>query len=240
MLKLIKGFLLTAALCVTANVAMAAKIDTQNPYTMIQQVADQTFSRFNADQAKIKANPNHLKTIVEQELLPYVDYRYASLKVLGNRNIKTLQNKFKPKTKTDEAVKKAKAKVLKKVNRFTKAFKGYMVSTYASVFTEYTNQKIEFSPAKKLTKSKFVTVPVTVIEDGRPPIKLAFKLRRQKDKSWKVYDLIAEGVSLIQSKQSEIGGLVQREGIDHVIKMLNSKAKADVQTKTDAAKKSEK
>ena len=229
MLKLIKGFLLTTALCFTANVAMAAKVDTQNPYTMIEQVADQTFARFNADQAKIKANPNHLKTIVEHELLPYVDYRYASLIVLGNRNIKKLQHELKDK-----------AKVLKKVNRFIQAFKGYMVSTYASAFTEYSNQKIEFSPAKKLTDSQFVIVPVTVIEKGRPPIKLAFKLRRQKDKSWKVYDLIAEGVSLIQSKQSEIGSLVQREGIDHVIKMLNSKAKADVQKNTDAAKKSEK
>ncbi len=228
MLKLIRGFLVTAVLCCFAGAAMAAKIDTRNPYTMIKQVADQTFARFNADQAKIKADPNHLKTIVEQELLPYVDYRYASLKVLG-RNIKTLQKELK-----------SRDRVLAKIDAFTDAFKGYMVSTYASAFTEYTNQKVEFPPAKKLTDSKFVTVPVQVTEEGRPPIKLSFKLRRQKDNSWKVYDLVAEGVSLIQSKQSEIGGLIQREGIDHVIKMLRGKAEADVPTKTDTTKRSEK
>lgn len=221
MLKLIKRLLLPAVLCFTANTAMAAKVDTSNPYTMIEQVANQTFARFEADQAKIKVDPNHLKTVVDQELLPYVDYRYASLKVLG-RNIKTLQKELK-----------TRAKVVAKINAFTEAFKGYMVSTYATAFTQYTNQKIEFSPAQKFDGAKFVTVPVQVIEQDRPPIKMEFKARRQKDNSWKVYDLVAEGVSLIQSKQSEIGGLIQREGIDKVIKMLNDKAHADIEIKSE-------
>ena len=222
MLKLIKRLLLPAVLCFTVHSTMAAEaIDTNNPYKMIEQVANHTFSRFNSDQAKIKADPNYLKTIVREELLPYVDYNYASLKVLG-KNVQSLQRKLKDRNK-----------VLSKIKEFTGAFKGYMVSTYASAFTQYTHQKVQFSPAKKFAGQKFVIVPVQVIDQGRPPIKMAFKMRRQKDNSWKVYDLIAEGVSLIQSKQSEIGGLVQRQGFDNVIKMLNDKANADVSKKSE-------
>ncbi len=222
MLKIINKLLLPAVLCLGFSTAVMAKnsVNTENPYKMIEQVANQTFSRFDTDQTKIKADPNYLKTIVDEELLPFVDYRYASLKVLG-RNVQGLQKQLK-----------SRDKVIAKINEFTTAFKAYMVSTYASAFTEYTHQKIEFSPGRKFSDQKFVTVPVQVIEPGRPPIKMAFKVRRQKDNTWKVYDLIAEGVSLIQSKQSEIGGLIQREGIDSVIKMLHEKANADVKKKS--------
>ncbi|HIP76007.1 MAG TPA: ABC transporter substrate-binding protein, partial [Psychromonas hadalis] len=40
---------------------------------------------------------------------------------------------------------------------------------------------------------------------------------------WKVFDVIAEGVSMLSTKQSEIGGLIDKKGIDEVIKMLNEK-----------------
>ncbi|MBM7072249.1 ABC transporter substrate-binding protein [Shewanella sp. 202IG2-18] len=220
MFKLFSKVFTVVLLCFTANTVYAA-IDVSNPYTMIEQVAKKTFDRFDADQAKIKANPNYLKTVITEELLPHVDYKYASLKVLGS-NARQLSQTIKPRDK-----------FIAKLNEFTDSFKGYMVSTYASAFTEYSHQKVEFPPAKKLTDSKFVTVPVRVIEPGRPPIKLAFKVRRQKDNTWKVYDLVAEGVSLIQSKQSEIGGLIQREGIDNVIKMLDKKATADVSKKSE-------
>ncbi|MDM7159799.1 ABC transporter substrate-binding protein, partial [Klebsiella pneumoniae] len=39
--------------------------------------AQKTFDRLKNEQPKIKANPNYLRDIVDQELLPYVQVKYA-------------------------------------------------------------------------------------------------------------------------------------------------------------------
>ncbi len=192
----------------------AETVDSNNPYNMIQVVADKTFKRFHADKAKIDADANHLKVIVREELMPYVDYKYASYKVLGQ---------YLKETTEDER------------NRFVEAFEAYLVTTYAQAFTEYTNQTVEYAPGAKFTDEKIVDVNVRIIENGRPPIKLLFKARRLKDDTWKAFDLVAEGVSLLQSMQSEITGLIRQKGIEHVITMLNDKANTPVSRATKAA-----
>ncbi|WP_372870386.1 phospholipid-binding protein MlaC [Shewanella sp.] len=202
--------LLLSVFCLTA---VAEPVDGSNPYEMIQEVADNTFKRFHADKTLIDADANHLKVIVREELMPYIDYRYASYKVLGQ---------YLRDTSEDQR------------NRFVDAFEAYLVTTYAQAFTEYTNQTVEYAPAVKFTDEKIVDVNVRIIESGRPPIKLLFKARRLKDDTWKAFDLVAEGVSLLQSKQSEITGLIRQKGIEHVIVMLNDKANTPVSRATKA------
>ncbi|AZQ12063.1 MlaC/ttg2D family ABC transporter substrate-binding protein [Shewanella khirikhana] len=206
--------LILSVFCFAAVAAKAEPVDGTNPYEMIQVVADKTFKRFHADKALIDADANHLKVIVREELMPYIDYRYASYKVLGQ---------YLRDTSEDER------------NRFVDAFEAYLVTTYAQAFTEYTNQTVEYAPGAKFTDEKIVDVNVRIIENGRPPIKLLFKARRLKDDTWKAFDLVAEGVSLLQSKQSEITGLIRQKGIEHVITMLNDKANTPVSRATKAA-----
>ncbi|WP_025821579.1 phospholipid-binding protein MlaC [Shewanella marina] len=196
--------------------AQAQTIDTQNPYKMMEAVAQQTFDRFNQDQAQIKADPNYLKTIVTVELMPFVDYKYASYKVLGQYLRQTSKQQ-----RAD----------------FVKAFEGYLVTTYAQAFTEYTNQKVEFEPARDFAGEKIVPINVQIIEQGRPPIKVQFKVRRLKDDSWKAFDMVAEGVSLLSSKQSEVTTLIRQQGIDNVIKLLQQKAAESIHTSSDKQSK---
>lgn len=179
--------------------AVDIEIDTTNPYTLVEAVSQKTFARFNQDKQLIVDNPDHLKVIVTEELMPYIDYKYASYKVLGQY--------LRDTTKDERA-------------RFVEAFRGYLISTYAQAFTEYTDQTVEFSPAKDFTGEKMVNVNVRIIDKGRPDISLQFKARRLKDDTWKAFDLVAEGVSLLSSKKSEITNLVRQKGIEPVIEML--------------------
>ena len=176
-------------------------VNTKDPYAMVESVANKTFARFHQDVATIKANPDHLKVIVSDELMPYIDYKYASYKVMG-----PYLRQSTPEQR----------------ERFAEAFKTYLIATYAQAFTEYTDQEIEFAPAKRFDNEKMVDVNVQVIEQGRPPIKLIFKVRRLKDDTWKAFDLVAEGVSLLASKSAEISNLIRQNGIDAVIKELET------------------
>lgn len=185
-----------------------AEVDKSNPYEMVQTVADITFKRVATEQAAIKRDPNLLKTIVKEELLPYIDYRYAALKVIG-RNIKS----------TTAEERKA----------FIPVFRDYLVTSYAQVFTLYNNQEVRFDPAKKLDKEKIVMVKTVVIEPGRDPIDISFKVRNNRKKNeWKAFDMVAEGVSLLDSKQSELNSIIRQKGLTHVTEMLREKATRDV------------
>ncbi|WP_447072380.1 MlaC/ttg2D family ABC transporter substrate-binding protein [Shewanella indica] len=199
--------LLAVACLASATVAQATDIDTSNPYVMVEQVADKTFNRFHQDKSIIDSNPDHLKVIVKEELMPYVDYKYAAYKVMGQYLQQTTREQR---------------------DAFVDAFESYLVSTYAQAFTEYTNQKVEFGRAIDFSQEKIVEVNVQIIEAGRPPIKLLFKARRLKDDSWKAFDLVAEGVSLLASKQSEVTTLIRQKGIDAVIEMLKERTQAHV------------
>ncbi|MGI2169670.1 MlaC/ttg2D family ABC transporter substrate-binding protein [Shewanella sp. MF05960] len=199
--------LVGSAVISSAAIAANDEIDTTNPYVMIKQVANKTFDRFKTDRAIIDTDLSHLKVIVNEELMPYVDYKYAAYKVMGQ---------YLRDTTPDQR------------DRFVEAFEGYLVATYAQALTEYTNQAVEFDPASDFSEEKIVEINVQIIEKGRPPIKIQFKARRLKDNTWKAFDLVAEGVSLLASKQSEISNLIRQQGIEAVISMLNDKTKQQI------------
>ena len=58
-------------------------VDKKDPYLMIEKVAGKTFKRFAQEQQAIQADPNIIKNIVREELMPYVNYKYSAFKVIG-------------------------------------------------------------------------------------------------------------------------------------------------------------
>ncbi|MCG6361980.1 MlaC/ttg2D family ABC transporter substrate-binding protein [Vibrio fluvialis] len=194
--------LVSALLTWTANAAQ--EIDQTEPYLMMKQVAQKSFDRLKAEQALVHKDPEHLKVIVEQELMPYVNDQYAALKLLGP-NLKGAKRED--------------------VARFITAFRAYLVTSYAQVLTQYSDQTIEFGPEQAVGDDRRITsVKVDIVDTPRPNIKLEFKLRKEKSGEWRAFDMIAEGISLLSSKQSEWNGKIRQEGILAVAKELDDLA----------------
>ena len=125
---MLKKFLtLVTALVLSAQVMAASVVDLSDPYKMVEQVADNTFNRVASDQGIIAKDKEHLRQIVQQELMPYVDYKYAAYRVLGSYIQKV-------RTMTDPAEKK---QAVKHIKSFIDVFQRYLVATYAGVFTQY-------------------------------------------------------------------------------------------------------
>ena len=196
--KIIKSIVAVAFVCLSKAGLADSNVDTSNPYTMMQTLADNTF-------AAIKKNKDRLddtsvsRGIIRTELLPYIDNKYSSLKVIGT-NLKSTN---------DEQRKK-----------FTAAFTDYIIATYADALKKYTTQTVKVQEPEDI-KDDFVAVRVTVMEPGAPDLEVVFKLRlNKKTGQWKIYDLVAEGISLLSAKQSELGGLIREKGIDAVSQQL--------------------
>lgn len=179
----------------------------EDPYKLIQRVAESTFKRISTDQALINKDPNHLKIVVSEELMPYINYAFAGRVVLGNIE-----------ATNDEK------------RAFYKAFERYLVTTYATVFTKYTNQKVVFEAPRSIEGKKVVTVKTRITDSARPDIHIDFKVRlNTRTGEWKAYDMVAEGISLLNSKRAELKAMLRQEnGIARATAILNEKAQIDI------------
>ena len=206
------ALILTASLTML-SAAIEVQAETQtytDPYKMMEVVADNTFSRIAKDQSKIEADPEVLRVIVNEELVPYIDSRYAALRVIGNSA--DLRN-----TPREDLL------------AFVDAFQNYMVATYAGVFTQYRNQQVMIEPARAIENQKIISIKTRVIDPGKPDINIEFKLRRGKDTdTWLVFDMVAEGISLLDSKRAELSNLIRQQGLQSVTTLLTEKAKAPI------------
>ena len=218
---MLKTFLVSIALVslMLLQSVQAAEVKLTDPNKMVRQVADNTFARITQDQPLIVKDKEHLRVIVEEELMPYIDYKYAALRVLGSEVSKVSAI-------TDKA---EKAKAIEDIQRFIGAFREYLVATYAGVFTQYTNQQVEFAAEQPFKGKDVVVVKTKIVEAGKPDIKIDFKVREDRSGEWRAYDMIAEGISLLDSKQSELQGILRQQGIDHVSGLLEQKSKLPVQ-----------
>lgn len=187
---------------VTAFVATASHGQQSNPQVLLEQVTNTTFSRIETEQQSIQSNPDHLRVIIEKELMPHIDYKFAAFKVLG---------------KHFRSVPKA------QIPEFVEEFRQYLISNFAVALASYGGQELIFEPVKLSDSAKNMTVKALIREEGRPDIHINFKLRKNsKTQEWKTYDLVAEGISLLSSKQSEFAPMIRQQGIQAVIDVMKT------------------
>lgn len=180
-----------------------------SPYVLMQQASDKLFADIKNNQAKIKKEPNYLRTIVRNDLLPYVQVNYAGSLVLGSH--------FKSTTPEQR-------------EKFFKAFSDFIEQAYAQVLTAYTDQNIQIEPAKEVGDKNLVSIRVNIMQNGgQAPIKLDFKWRKNsKTGEWQAYDMVAEGVSMVVTKQNEWSGILRQQGIEALTAQIQKSAAAPV------------
>jgi len=175
-----------------------------NPYVLLETVATKTFSRLKKESQLIDENPELLRKVIEEELLPYIHYRFAASMVLG-KYYKTI-----PKEKLPE---------------YFSVFRSYLITTYALALTYYDGQDVTFEPAREIPiNKKKVTVKAMILEPSRDNIILAFAVRKDKKTNmWKAYDMKAQGVSVISGVQTVFHPILsKKDGIEKVIDLMKS------------------
>lgn len=206
MTKHISFFIIAVfTLCVSiAAPVNSQEISSDNPYTMIQEVGKKTFGRIKAEQQNIEQDPEVLRTIVKEELLPYIDYRFSAFKVLGKY--------FRDASKEE-------------LTEFVSVFREYLITTYAVGLGYYDDQTVLFEPTTEVdSKDTHVVVRAIVKDNDRPDIKIAFSVRKDKrTNQWRAYDMVAEGISMLSSKSSEFESILRQEGIQVVIDLMKDK-----------------
>lgn len=114
-------------------------------------------------------------------------------------------------------------------DNFSKELKQLLIKTYSTTLNNYTEEKIEFQHYSGDTSMKRIQIKSTVIRPNKENLSVDYRLIAKED-SWKVYDLIIEGVSILQGFRAQFSDDIKRNGIKSVtekIKEHNNKRQVE-------------
>ena len=95
------------------------------------------------------------------------------------------------------------------------------VASYAHNFKDYSGESFVFDSEEETARGGVVVHNTLTIPDDKP-VKFDYMLK-EKGNSWRIINIIANGVSDLALKRSEYTTILQREGFDALITKINEK-----------------
>lgn len=167
------------------------------PEEMLDRVTNEMITSLRANDQSLKQDPQMIYDIINRILVPYVDWNTMAKWVLGRSAW----------SQASDAQRR----------EFSKEFKNLIIRTYASTLRAYNNQAIEYLPIRGGYEGKNrIQIDSMIRENGKEPIKVTYRLIQSGD-TWKVYDIIIEGVSLLKGFQSQFSSEIQQDGLPSLI-----------------------
>ena len=113
----------------------------------------------------------------------------------------------------------------KKINetqkkKFVETFQQYINNYIVEKIDLYTNQKIDIGDSKIVKKGR-AELEIGILSGGET-LQVNFKLRKNKKKEWRVYDVDIEGVSLITTFRSQFSGVLKNSSFEELLEKLKN------------------
>lgn len=189
--------ILTGLLLFSSQVS--AVVD-ESALKLVQDTTGLIMEKLQQDQAEIKKNPQRVTELVEKIVLPHFDFIRMSQWTLG---------KYWTTAKKDQQ------------DKFVKEFRMLLVRTYAKALADNVGKPIEYKPLRKGDKNDSeVTVFTEVQQQAGFPIPITYKMQRNAEENWKVFDVIIDGISLVANYRTSFAKEIRQSGIDVLIASL--------------------
>jgi phospholipid transport system substrate-binding protein len=104
---------------------------------------------------------------------------------------------------------------------FVKLFKQLLQGVYADRLLAYSDQKVIFDKETMLKKGRAEVQSYLQTSDGNK-IPLFYRLT-DRSGSWKVYDVIIEGVSMVKNYRTQFRQILSKDSPDKLIEILRDK-----------------
>lgn len=190
----------------TSNIAFAKQED---PIFTLERITDKVLITLKQNKVQIDKHPDRIYDIVNKVIVPHIDFEEISKWIMGKKIWRTSA----PTVRSD----------------FIKELRSVVVKTYAISLHNYSDEKIVFYPLKKRTKiRKRMQISSKIVSNRRnQDIHIDFRIISTGN-TWKVYDLVVEGVSLLKGLQAQFTEMIKKEGLKKVIvKMKNNSVKLE-------------
>jgi len=110
-------------------------------------------------------------------------------------------------------------------NQFLDVYSKYLTSLYIPNFRKYTSNVVKVINSSKIRDNEYLVQTILTNELNTMNIKIDYHLI-QKNKGiedFVIFDVVAEGVSLITTQRAEIGSIMQNNDFNYLIDLLVKK-----------------
>ncbi len=220
MKRTLLSILVASALLATAGVALAQSASAKTrpvsattqgtPSQMVLSNATRIVNTLEARRAEFKKNPAVLNKFVSGEFNAMFDRNYAGRLVLGRHG--------RGASDAD-------------VQLFADALADSLMSRYGSSLLGFDSQlKVRVKSETPLRGGAIVKVASEFLRSGGEPIPVDY-LMRKNGSNWKVFDVMVEGVSFVQTFRSQFDAPLSRKTIPQVAADIRAgKLQADAST----------
>jgi len=172
------------------------------PQELIISTTEEVLARLRTDHDSLNHNPERIRDMATQILLPHVDATRTARLVLGKHW----------RTATPE-----------QRNRFTDEFNQLLLNTYTTALSENIDtalkHQITYLPFKPDSDADEATVRSEFRRATAPPIPVQYRLRRANG-AWKIYDVLVDGISLVITYRSTFASEIYQGGLERLLDRL--------------------
>jgi phospholipid transport system substrate-binding protein len=187
--------LLLAAFMAGANAQELA------PEQLVQKITEEVLAAIKSDKQLASGDRQKALKLAEEKILPHVDFEEATRLAVGRA-----WNQATPEQK----------------KQLVTEFRQMLVRTYSGAISSYEGQTMKVLPVRMKPGDTDVTVRNQFVRAGGKPVQIDYSMHKTST-GWKIYDIVAEGVSLVLTYRSEFDAVVKQNGIEGLLKTLATK-----------------
>lgn len=185
-------------LLLTLLISSVAMADNSSPDSKVTTVFTQVESSLITLKKTDRFNKTEIKKVLTEYLLPEVNTRYFTFKVLGQNLTKVPEN-------------------LK--SEFITELSQQLINSYSQLLSKYNNEAIKVAQSTLSKSGKMAMVNIEIVGPEKVN-KAVVKLIQVENDNWQFFDIVIEGISLLQSKQNEINASINKIGIEETLLLL--------------------
>jgi len=172
---------------------------------LMATTSDHMLSALEQEGETLRNNPQRVRQLVDQNLLPHVDFNQMSRLVLGKH--------WRAATAAQRA-------------SFIEEFRQFLVRFYTAALIEYSKgheipqDVIRFLPLRASENDTTVTVRSEVKQPGSAHVVPVDYQLTSSGNAWKVFDVSVDGISLVANYRSSFAVEIRKGGVDGLIAAL--------------------
>ena len=182
-----------------ANAAAGAATG-EGPTEVVQTAAQGMLSELDKNRDAYRRDPAKVGQLVDKYLLPHFDTEYAARGVLGQHWRKATPEQRK---------------------RFIDAFYHSLLNNYGAALVDFTSDRLKIFPTNVDPNAKNATVRTEVKRSNGDRVSVNYYLHKTAE-GWKAWDVVIDGISYVNSYRTDFGEQIEQQGLDSVIKRLES------------------
>jgi len=177
-------FIFIIVLCFSISNILYAK----NPSDLINEIVDEA-SKILSSEDPVQSKIIKLNDIAERS----VDIEGIGMYTLGSYR----------KSISDEDI-----------TKYQKLFKRYFLKSFSSRLVDYTDPKINVVSEKKVSDNYTIVNSVLAANQGRPEVKIDWRIYTKNPDKPLIRDLMVEGLSLARTQKEEFNSVIQNNNGD--------------------------